>query len=918
MSVRARLRVPDPRRTLLPRPRLANPLRASNRPRLVLLSAAPGSGKTTLLRQWLAELAAFTNPSEPSPPSGRQRLRVAWVGLDQSDADGVQFVADIVDSLHAVEPEIGIGAQALLATGRANPDDVVVSLLDDLDNADGLTVLALDDLHRTADNPAAIGVLDLLLENLPPGVVVAATSRADPDLPLARLRARGELVEVRGPELRFTDAEADEFLRTVLGLDLPPAHVEALVAKTEGWAVGLQLAGVSALARAHDGPESLDAFVRAFSGTHRFVLDYLVEEVLDAQPPDDRAFLLATSVLDRLTGALADAVTGLPHGQRRLDRLERANVFLSASDDEGWYRYHPLFADALRGRLALELPDAAPQLHRVASAWFADHGQLDDALQHAASAEDGPWFADLMECAAPILRRERRDRRLIAWLAELPDAEVRRRPLLAMTAAAAKISQGDLAAAQAWLDLAEAPADAPALSQQIPANLAATRDDALRAVPANVQLFRASLAQASGDLPATVAHAKRALATAAPADHFVRGAAAGFLGLAHWAAGALTEGIDVFTGAVDHLAAAGNHTDAAGATVVLGAMALADGRPADAERLYRAALERATSTPSTATAVLADLHVGLADVLRQRNALDAAASHLEQAAQLGEAASLPENRFRWFAVRAGVQVALGQHDAALRDLDEAERRYRPGFFPDTRPLHAARARVLVWSGNLSDARAWARRHGVPDADPAAFLREDEVLTHARLVAAERRVGLADDAAVAKVLAQIAGIIEAAIRAGRQGSLIEARMVQALVLQALGKSTEATDALADAVELGVPAGYARLFLDEGTPLQPLLGRLASTGHTPTALAARTLLQTDPRHQPLPIAGPGGALSERELEVLRLLASDLSGPEIAARLFVSINTLRSHSKSIFTKLDVRTRRAAVTRAREGGLL
>lgn len=917
MSVRARLRVPDPRRTLLPRPRLANPFLDAGRPRLILLSAAPGSGKTTLLRQWLAELAAFTNPSEPSPPSGRQRLRLAWVGLDQSDADGVQFVADIVDSLHAVEPEIGIGAQALLATGRANPDDVVVSLLDDLDNADGLTVLALDDLHRTADNPAAIGVLELLLDNLPPGVVVAATSRADPDLPLARLRARGELVEVRGPALRFTDAEADEFLRTVLGLDLPPAHVEALVAKTEGWAVGLQLAGVSALARAHDGPESLDAFVRAFSGTHRFVLDYLVEEVLDAQLPGDRAFLLATSVLDRLTGALADAVTGLPHGQRRLDRLERANVFLSASDDEGWYRYHPLFADALRGRLALERPDAAPQLHRVASAWFAAHGQLDDALQHAASAEDGPWFADLMECAAPILRRERRDRRLIAWLAELPDAEVRRRPLLAMTAAAAKISEGDLAAAQAWLDLAEAPADAPPLSQQIPANLAATRDDALRAVPANVQLFRASLAQASGDLPATVAHAKRALATAAPADHFVRGAAAGFLGLAHWAAGALTEGIDVFTGAVDHLAAAGNHTDAAGATVVLGAMALADGRPADAERLYRAALERATSTPSTATAVLADLHVGLADVLRQRNALDAAASHLEQAAQLGEAASLPENRFRWFAVRAGVQVALGQHDAALRDLDEAERRYRPGFFPDTRPLHAARARVLVWSGNLSDARAWARRHGVSDADPAAFLREDEVLTHARLVAAERRLGLADDA-VLEVLAQIDRVIGAATHAGRQGSLIEAWMVQALALQAIGESTQATDALADAVGLGVPAGYGRLFLDEGTPLQALLGRLASTAATPAALAARTLLQTDTRHQPLPIAGPGGALSERELEVLRLLASDLSGPEIAARLFVSINTLRSHSKSIFTKLDVRTRRAAVTRAREGGLL
>lgn len=913
MTVGARLRVPVPRRTLVARPRLANPFINQPLPRLVLLCAAAGSGKTTLLQQWLAQVVA-----EPGL-SGRPAARVAWVSLDESDVDPGQFLTDLVGAVGAVDGALAARALALLADGRAEPEDVMVGLVEDLDGAAGLTVIALDDLHLMTTGQAATDAFAFLIDNLPPRVVVAATSRTDPALPLARLRARGELVEVGDADLRFNDAEAAAFFRTSLGLDLQAAQIQALASRTEGWAAGLQLAGVSARAHVAEGPDAVDAFIRAFSGTHRFVLDYLVQEVLDAQPLDTRTFLLLTSVLDRLSGPLCDAVTEGPGGQRQLDRLERANVFLTALDDRGWYRYHALFAEAVRGRLAVERPDAVAGLHRRASGWYATQGLLDDALRHAAQADDPDWFADLLECAAPVFRRERRDRLLIGWLDELPDVLVRQRPLLATTRAATRISQGDLAAAAQWLDAAEAAwggIDPARAAADLPVTVVVTRDDAHRTVPANIELFRASLAQASGDVVATERHAEAALAAAGPADHFVRGAAAGFVGLAHWARGQLGPAIETFGEVVHHLAAAGNDTDASGASVVIGAMTVANGQPAAAERLYRAALARAAGVRSSGAAVLGDLHVGLADVLREADRLQAAAEQLDQAAELGESASLPENRFRWFVVRAGLQVAVGQFEAALADLAEAERRYRPGFLPDIRPLHAARARVLIRSGRLDEARAWARDHAVVDADPTDFAREDEVLTYARLVAAERRAGRSNDREIEHVLTLTEQIVTAAERARRSGSRVEALTVRSLALAAA--DAPAGETLAAAVTPGVAAGYARLFLDEGAPLRELLGRLAAAGG-PDGDAARVLLLDQPRTAGLALPlEKGGTLSEREAEVLRLLATDLSGPEIAARLFVSINTLRTHTKHIFTKLDVRTRRAAVSLARERGLL
>lgn len=915
-----KLRVPPPRRTLVQRARLANPFVAGapSTPRLLLISASAGFGKTTLLTQWLTEVSLEQGSSEGEP-----RLRVAWVSLDEADADRARFLASLVASLARPGDDVGREAQELLDGDRVTAvDEVLASIISDLDEVAGPTVIALDDYHR-ADGPDINEAMTFLLENLPPQVTIALTTRSDPLLPLARLRTRGELHEVRDADLRFTHEESDTFLRTVMDLELDPAHVRALEARTEGWVAGLQLAALSAKSRATSGSaEALEEFVDEFSGSHRFVLDYLVEEVLDTLSEDVRAFLLLTSVLENMTGPLCDAVTGLDGGQVRLEGLDRGNVFVVPLDDRRqWYRYHQLFADALRARLLAERPDVADGLHAAASRWFASEGMLEDAFWHARRSRDVDWAAEVVELAIPELRRRRGDRTLIEWLDALPDPVITRRPLLAAARAFSRLSRGDTADAASWLDTAEhALGGGPPGDEHLPGvpdELLAGREDERRTVPATIAIYRAALAQATGDSAGTVRHALRARAAAAPTDHLAQGAAAGFIALASWADGDLASADRTFRGAVAHLRDAGNITDQLGATVVLADLALALGSPNEARHLYEDALTAAEDNPAPAAGILGDLHVGLADTRRENGDLDSAIEHLQVARELGDSASLLETRFRWHTTHAGVLVGLGDVDGAIAELQRAEEMYLPGFFPNTRPIAASRARVLITAGRLAEAREWADERS-RSADATNYLDEYEVLTHARLAIAEHRGGTSGlDMAVA-VLDRV---VDAAEHAGRPGSFIEARMVRALASQAQGNTLLAHRDLAVALTEAVPAGYRRLFLDEGAPMQDLLqDYVAAAEASQAASLARQVLAIAQRPRTHRPAAPFGVedLSERELEVMRLLGTDLTGPQIAAHLFVSINTLRTHTKHIFTKLDVKTRRAAVTRATQLNLL
>src|SRR6188472_1735626 len=519
-----KLHLPTSRRQLVPRPRLTEQLLADPRsmPRLVLIAAPAGFGKTTVLTQWLTTPEPNNAHSSAVGPS----RRTAWLSLDQDDSDPGRFLAHVIAALQTTNADIGADALALMDNDRdLMIEDVLVSLLNDLDTIAAPTVLVLDDYH-VVDAPAVHEAVTFLLDNLPGQISMAIATRADPPLPLSRLRARDQLVELRAVDLRFTDEEAERFLNDVMGLGLEPVHVTALEARTEGWAAGLQLAALSARGRREAG--DVDGFVHAFNGTHRLVLDYLVEEVLRSQPENVREFLLDTSVLRELGGPLCDAVTGLPGSQAMLELLERSNLFLVPLDDQRqWFRYHHLFA-------------------------------------HALAAEDDELAAELVELAIPGIRKHRQDRDLRNWLHALPDVVVRRQPLLATFRGWVRLSEGDLDAADAWMDAAQRVLDEAARPNEpasaAPGTVGAWRNDArpsaaleaarrdreqeLRVLPATIEVYRASIAQGRGDQDGTIQHARLAGELAGPEDHLARSGAAGFLGLAAWASGDLNTAVD--------------------------------------------------------------------------------------------------------------------------------------------------------------------------------------------------------------------------------------------------------------------------------------------------------------------------------------------------------------------------------------
>lgn len=781
-------------------------------------------------------------------------------------------------------------------------------------------VLVLDDYHviESTDVHAA---MTYLVDHLPPTLHLLLTTRADPPLPFARLRTRGELVEVRARDLRFTPDEAAQLLAS-MGLDLGAEDSRALGERTEGWAAGLQLAALSL--RDLDTHEDVSAFIDAFTGSHRFVIDYLGEEVLARQPPEVRQFLLRTAVLDRLSPGLCDAVTGRADGARLLEELERGNLFVIPLDDErSWYRYHHLFADVLGRRLRTERPDEVRGLHRRASDWYAAHDLPARAVRHALAAGDHDHAARLMEEALPGLRRARQDGLILTWMTQLPPHVVRDRPVLAIESVFAALMTGDLDAVEDRLGDAERALAAAKRDPAVARTWADTED--LHRAPASIAMYRSALAQARGDVAGTRRHARQALALAAPDDHFIRGAGAALDGLATWADGEVIEALATFGEGVDSLRAAGNVVDALDATIVLADMWVVSGRPDRARDLYESGLRQVGTAGEPYPRATSDFHVGLAEQDRELDELDRAEDHLETARRLAERASITESRYRWYVAMAGLRQATGDAGRADDLLDEAERLYRRGFYPEVRPIPAVRARFAIARGDLAAAVDWAEQQGLAVTDPTRYLREFDHLTFVRLLLAQHRAGAGthDDTGTADPVAGAIDLLDrlgaAATATGRAGSLVEVRVLQALAHHAHGDLRQAVAALHQAHLVQGAASRVRLHLDEGAPMRALLREaVALHGGSAPASWVRLLARLEtPRaaDQRQALTDP---LSPRELEVLGLLASELSGPEIAARLFVSVNTLRTHTKRIFTKLDVTSRAAAVRRGRELGLL
>ncbi len=911
----AKLYIPPPRPGIVPRRGLIERLNAGLAMgcKLTLISASAGFGKTTLVSEWIASC-------------GRA---VAWLSLDEGDSDPVRFTAYLVAALRMIEP--GIGSEQLAALQSSQPppaDAILTSLLNEISALPKPFLLILDDYHLV-DGQAVDQALTFLIEHQPPQMHLVITTREDPSLPLARLRARGQLSELRAADLRFTPAEAAEFLNRTMGLKLAAEEVAALETRTEGWIAGLQLAALSM-----QGQQDVQGFIQAFAGEHRFIVDYLVEEVLQRQPEAVRNFLLQTSILDRLNGPLCDAVTGQSGGTARLQSLQRGNFFLIPLDDKrNWYRYHHLFAEFLRMHLLAEQPDQVPILHRRASEWYGQHGAPGDALHHALAAQDFERAADLIEHALPIMRQSRQEATLLGWFQALPDEVYQHRPVLSAHYAGTLLQNGQFEGVESRLREAERWLDTPAALHEKPAY---ADEEEFQRLPSTVAMYHAAIALAQCDVANTMKYARQVLALAH--EDFMRGAALSLLGLAYWTAGDLETAYRMYGEGMAYLQKEGYISDVIGGSVTLADLRIIQGRLREAMKIYERGLQLASKPGMPPLRGAADMHVGMSDLYRERNDLDAATQHLLKSKELGELNGLPKNPYRWRVAMARIQAAQSDLEGAIELLEEAEPLYVGDFAPNSRPLHALKTRLWIAQGRLGEALGWARERGLSVEDELSYLREFEHITLARIRLAQHKH---DHAAspLRETITFLARLLKAAEEGGRIGSVIEILLLQALAHQLRGDLSTALSPLERALTLaGGPTGaeeYVRIFLDEGPAMQKLIAecRMQSAElSTQLRMYADKLLTafnqkeetkaqeaTPPfptPHSPLPaLVEP---LSQRELELLRLFKTELSGPEIAQELVVALSTIRTHTKSIYSKLNVNSRRAAVNRAAELGLI
>lgn len=892
-----KLHLPDPRPGLVSRPRLLERLDAHPSGDVTLVCAPAGSGKTMLLAEWARS----------------HRGVVAWVSLDDDDNDPARFWRYVTTALQRVRPRLPAQTASLQSGPQPAPARAVMTaLVNALADVEDHVALVLDDYHviTTEDVHATVR---LFLANLPASVRMIITSRAEPPLPLGRLRAEGRVTEVRAADLRFTVDEAAELLSTAVGPGLPAGTVATLQDRTEGWAAGLQLAALSLAGRS-----DIARLVDAFTGSHRYMLDYLTEEVLDRQPPELRTFLLETSVARQVSGPLCDAMTGRSDSQDLLEAIERANLFLVPLDDERrWWRYHHLFGDLLRARLSRERPERVRRLHGAASAWFEASGYIDDAIHHALAAADTMTAAALVERHFDVLLRRSEDTIVRRWIDALPADVVAGNPRLRLAEGFLAIHRADITAVG---HAVAAAADLAAAERSVDATAGMLGD-----VGAAITVQRAAVAHLRGDAQRTRRLARQALTELGDGHWLLRSIAQWHLAAGAWLSGELAEAEEAFISWHD-----GHDEDPSVAVwgdYYLGRVQHARGHLRAAQRTYERALEVAAGAGSMATQNAGPALVGTAEVDYELGDLDRAQARvvdgLTRCRQLAHGQPLAAGLVLLARIRHAGGDAAGAADA-LREADAVNISH--GAVGLLNPARTARARMTLMSGSAADvAHLLARTtRGVPD--DVSYAREAEHLILARVL-------LADDAAD-QALDLLARLRAHALAQGRTTSVIEIQALQARTVAASGDRDRALATLRETLVLAAPEGFVRTFVDEGAAIADLLGSLTSTATAlreladagvPLAYVERLLAAFEGAG--LPVGGrPARAtmdalltpLTEREAEVLTLLAAGNPNKVIAAELFISLDTVKRHVTHILDKLGADNRTEAASRARALGLL
>ena len=898
-----KLYVPPARSKIVLRPRLIEQLNKGLHRRLTLISAPAGFGKTTLVSEWIADC----------------RRPAAWLSIDEGDSDLSRFLTYLISALQTIHA--GIGSEVLQGIQASQPppiESILTMLLNEISTIPNEFILVLDDYHlidaRTVDN-----ALTFLLEHVPPQMQVVITTREDPNLPLARFRVRDQLTELRVTDLRFTASEAAEFLNQIMGLSLSVEDVTALETRTEGWIAGLQLAVLSM-----QGNQDAHGFIQAFAGDHRYIVDYLVEEVLHRQPEAIRNFLLQTSILEHLNGPLCDAVTSQSGGKAQLETLQRGNFFLIPLDDNRhWYRYHHLFADVLRMHLKTEQPDQISVLHGRASEWYAHNGSPSDAIHHALTGGDFERAADLIERTLPIMRQSRQESTLLGWLKALPDELFEHRLVLNINYVGTLMQNGQFDGVESRLRDIERWLATPEDIRERPVYV---NEEEFQRLPSAVAMYRAAISLAQGDAVNAMKHARKVLELAREDDDFPRGAASSLVGLASWASGDLEAAYEMFAKGMAHLQKVGFISDVIGGSVTLADIRITQGRLREAMSIYERGLQLATKQGAPILRGAADMHVGMSGLYYERNELNAAEQHLLKSRELGDLNGLPKNPYRWRVAMARIHESHGNLDGALALLDEAEPLYVSDFSPNVRPISALKARVWIKQGELEKALAWTRERKLSIEESPSYLREFELITFVRVLLSQYQTDQSNSS-LQDAIDLLERLLKVAEDGGRICSVIEILILQALVHQMQENIPAALSALERALKLAEPEGYMRIFLVEGSSMAELIREIDERGILPSytrkLLAAFEVEDQGSDVETAPFAAPASsslieALSQRELDILRLFKTELSGPEIAQELVIALSTVRTHTKSIYSKLNVNSRRGAVKRAIELGLI
>ena len=914
-----KLYIPPPRSTIVVRPRLISQLNEglSSGRKLTLISAPAGFGKTTLVSEWAAGC-------------GRP---VAWLSLDEADNDPTRFLVYIVAALQTIAPKIGAGVLAALQSPRPSSSELLLTaLLNEITALSDKFILILDDYHMLDSKPVD-QALTFMVEHLPSRMVLIIATREDPSIPLARLRARGQLTELRAADLRFTPAEAAEFLNRMMGLDLSPENISALEAHTEGWIAGLQLAAISM-----QGHQDTASFIKSFTGSHHFVLDYLVEEVLQQQSENIQTFLLRTSILDRMCGAICDAVLDSPSasGQETLEYLERNNLFIFPLDNERrWYRYHHLFGELLRKRLGQSLvPEETARLHIQASEWYEQNDFPSDAIHHAFAVKDFERVAKIAELVWPKMYAGAQSIKWLGWMKILPEEIIRARPVLCVNCAWAFLNAGELEAAEAkmqdaecWLEpttITGVKSDAPSIEMIV------ADEEQFKSLPEGLAAARAYHAQAIGDISGTIKYTQRVLDLSPEGDSRWHRGALSLLGLSQYANGKLDAAYRAIS---DGLAKAGPY-DAISGNFLLAGIKMAQGQLNTALRIYEKALRLVLERGEPMPLGTEDLYSGISELHRERGDLETAAQDLLTGRKLGEQVELPDWQHRWYIAQARLHETKGDLDGALELLEEAERRFVRTPVPIIRPIAALKTRIQIVQGKIAEALDWVRTRDLSVDDDISYIHEFEHMTLARVLIAQVKRGLVDGS-INDAQGLLERLLQAAEEDGRKGSEIEILVLQTLAHEVQGNFAPALVSLERALTLAEPEGYVRIFVDEGPPMAHLLLEAASRGFMPNytgkllaAFKTEQLSSAGESPLPTPLAVlPEGhrdgeplsePLSQRELEVLRMFKTELSGPEIARELVIALSTVRTHTKSIYSKLNVNNRRAALKRAAELNLI